>query len=192
MIRNALEIKERHLSYVPRLEPRELADISGVVVHCTELPDLETAREYGERIAHGGTRTGNSGHYYVDRDGHTECWVPPERIAHHVRGRNRETVGIELVNLGRFPDWFHSGRQAMEDPYPDAQITALQSLIAQLRSDLPALEWVAGHEELDTGHVPASDDASQLVRRKLDPGPMFPWAALDRCGLRRGAPDPTD
>lgn len=183
-----LDIVERHLSYVDRLEPRDPADIRLLVVHCTELPDLDTAREYGERIVHAGTRTGNSGHFYVDRDGRAECWVPPERIAHHVRGHNRESIGVELVNLGRFPDWFHSARQRMTEPYPDPQLRALLGLLEHLRSQLPSLAWVAGHEDLDTGHVPASDDASVLVRRKLDPGPMFPWAALDGCGLRRGVP----
>lgn len=190
MSRAAPEITERPLSYVPRLEPRDIGEIRGLVVHCTELPDLEAAREYGERIVHAGTRTGNSGHYYVDRDGQIECWVPPGRIAHHVRGYNRGTVGIELVNLGRFPDWFHSQKQQMTEPYPAEQVEALGALIAVLRTRLPGLEWIAGHEELDAGHVPASDDASHLVRRKLDPGPMFPWRALDGCGLRRGAAEP--
>ena len=182
------DIAERLLPYVERLEPRDVADVRLLVVHCTELPDLDTAREYGERIAHPGTRTGNSGHFYVDRDGRVECWVPPERIAHHVRGRNRDSVGVELVNLGRYPDWFHSARQQMTEPYPAPQLQALLDLVEYLRGQLPSLSWMAGHEELDAGHVPASDDPSLLVRRKLDPGPMFPWAALDGCGLRRGVP----
>ena len=39
----------------------------------------------------------------------------------------------------------------------------------------PSLQWIAGHEQLDTARVPASDDASIEVSRKLDPGPLFPW-----------------
>ena len=41
-----------HLPYVPRLDKRPLDRIDLVVVHCTELPDIATAREYGERIHH--------------------------------------------------------------------------------------------------------------------------------------------
>ena len=41
-----------------------------------------------------------------------------------------------------------------------------------------ALRWIAGHEELDTGEVAASDDPAIRVRRKRDPGPRFPWPRI--------------
>jgi len=50
------------LPYEERLESRPSARIDLVVVHCTELPDLATAREYGERELHA-SGTGNSGHH---------------------------------------------------------------------------------------------------------------------------------
>ena len=37
------------LPYERLLAQRKPADIDLVVIHCTELPDLATAREYGER-----------------------------------------------------------------------------------------------------------------------------------------------
>ena len=43
-------------------------DVDLVVIHCTELPDLAIAREYGERVLHD-NGSGNSGHFYIDRDG---------------------------------------------------------------------------------------------------------------------------
>jgi N-acetylmuramoyl-L-alanine amidase len=46
-----------------------------VVIHCTELPDLAIAREYGERALYD-NGTGNSGHYYIDRDGAIYRYVP--------------------------------------------------------------------------------------------------------------------
>ena len=64
----ALDLRAWPLPYEERLEPRQLADIDLVVIHCTELPDLAMAREYGERL-HYEVGTGNSGHYYIDRDG---------------------------------------------------------------------------------------------------------------------------
>ena len=68
--------------------------------------------------------TGASGHWYIDRDGTIVEYVPAGRVAHHVRGHNAQSVGIELVNTGRFPDWYGSRHQAMDEPYTDAQIAA--------------------------------------------------------------------
>lgn len=87
-------IADRPLPYVDLLAARPLAAVGRVVLHCTELPDLAMARVWGERVVHP-SGTGNSGHYYVDRDGAIECWVPPERTAHHVRGHNADSIGIE-------------------------------------------------------------------------------------------------
>lgn len=170
-----LDILDRPLPYVGHLASRDPADVRVVVIHCTELPDLATAREYGERVLYPDAGTGAAGHWYVDRDGRIECWVPPERVAHHVRGHNRDSVGIELVNLGRYPDWYDSRRQAMTEPYPDAQIDALVQLLGHLVARLPNLARIVGHEDLDLERVPASDDPTRSVRRKLDPGPLFPW-----------------
>lgn len=166
------------LPYEELLDARPLRQIDLVVVHCTELPDLATARGFGERVLYPASGTGNSGHWYIDREGRVERWVDPARVAHHVRGFNARSIGVELVNSGRWPDWLDSRRQAMEESYPDAQIEALLSLLATLSVDLPALRWIAGHEDLDTGLVPASDDPAVQVRRKLDPGPLFPWARV--------------
>lgn len=169
------EIHDRPLPYVERLAARALADVRVLVVHCTELPDLAMAREYGERVLYPDAGTGAAGHWYIDRDGRIECWIPPERIANHVRGHNRDSVGVELVNLGRYPDWHDSRRQAMTEPYPDAQIDALVALIGHLAARLPKLQRIVGHEDLDLERIPASDDPTRTVRRKLDPGPLFPW-----------------
>lgn len=182
-------LRARWLPYVDRLAARDPAQIRLVVIHCTELPDLAMAREYGERIVHA-SGTGNSGHYYVDRDGGIEQWVPEDRVAHHVRGLNADSLGIELVNRGRWPDWFDSRRQQPEEPYAQAQVDALVALLAGLRARLPHLAGIAGHDDLDTDLVPASDDPARRVRRKIDPGPRFPWSSvLARARLARIRPD---
>ncbi|MGH8030008.1 MAG: peptidoglycan recognition protein family protein, partial [Arenimonas sp.] len=139
----------RPLPYEERLEQRADAQVDLVVIHCTELPDLDTAREYGERVLHD-SGAGNSGHYYVDRDGGVHLWVHPGRVANHCRGYNPRSIGIELVNVGRFPDWFDSRRQEMTEPYPEAQLQALLALLASLRRSLTSLRFIAGHEDLDT------------------------------------------
>ncbi len=184
------DARKRLLPYVGQLDRRSPDDIDLLVVHCTELPDLETAREYGERILYPQTGTGNSGHYYIDRDGTIELWVPESRIAHHVRAYNPRSIGVELVNTGRYPNWFDSRHQRMQEEYPETQIQALLRLIEGLSCCLPSLRLIAGHDDLDLGFVPSSDDPAARVRRKNDPGELFPWPdVLAACGLGRYQPE---
>lgn len=179
------DIHDQPLPYASKLPERPATAVTRVVIHCTELPDLATAREYGEKVLYD-SGAGNSGHYYIDRDGAVYRYVPGTRIAHHVRGHNADSIGIELVNTGRYPDWFDSRRQTMTEPYPATQIDALRALLAQLREEFPNLREIAGHEDLDTARVPASDDPARTVPRKLDPGPLFPWDAIvPASGLKR-------
>ena len=185
-----LPVHEWPLSYETRLDARAAAQVDLVVIHCTELPDMKTAREYGERV-HYDAGTGNSGHFYIDRDGTVHVFVSPLRTANHTRGYNPRSVGIELVNTGRYPHWFDSRHQAMTEAYTPAQVRALEALLLQLKSELPNLRFIAGHEDLDTAKVSATDDPSQQVWRKRDPGPKFPWdAVLAASGLERLKPQP--
>lgn len=186
----SVQAKPRLLPYASRLDSRDIATIELLVVHCTELPDLEMAREYGEHIHYPDSGTGNSGHYYIDRNGETEVWVPENRIAHHVRGFNERSIGIELVNTGRYPDWLHSGNQNMSEPYPEQQMQALYDLVNALVNHLPGLMFIAGHEDLDSDMVAASDNPEVSVRRKRDPGPLFPWdTIITTTGLKRVFPE---
>lgn len=164
-----------HLPYTGRLDRRRLDDIDLAVIHCTELPDLATAREYGEKIHHAGSQTGNSGHYYIGRSGRVEEWVPPDRVAHHVRGFNERSIGIELDNPGRYPDWYDSRRQAMDEPYTRVQLENLVRLLNVLVNAIPSITKISGHEMLDREQLPSTDLPNVMVRRKLDPGPLFPW-----------------
>ncbi|QDA58014.1 N-acetylmuramoyl-L-alanine amidase [Thermomonas aquatica] len=170
-------IQRQPLPYADALTARDAGQIDLVVIHCTELPDLATAREYGERVLYA-SGTGNSGHYYIDRDGSILEYVDPSRIAHHTRGYNPRSIGIELVNTGRYPHWLDSRRQAMDEAYTEAQVESLISLLGELQARIPSLRLIAGHEDLDLDEVEASDDPSLKVRRKRDPGPQFPWTRV--------------
>lgn len=167
-------IHDHLLPYVDRLARRDAGALDSVVIHCTELPDLAMARAYGEKVLYP-SGTGNSGHYYIDRDGRIERYVPDERVAHHVRGHNERAIGIELVNRGRYPDWLSVAAQRRQELYPAAQVDALLALLEWLRQRHPGLRYLSGHEALDREQVPASDDPSRQVPRKRDPGPGFPW-----------------
>ncbi len=167
-------IDPQPLPYQDSLQVRVPAQIDLVVIHCTELPDLAMARAYGERVLYA-SGSGNSGHFYIDRDGRIVQYVAVDRVAHHVSGYNPRSIGIELVNRGRYPHWLDSRHQAMDEPYPDAQIAALIDLLQHLCQTLPRLQYIAGHEWLDTREEVASDDPDRRVPRKRDPGPLFPW-----------------
>ncbi len=172
-------IHARPLAYEQNLPHRTRATIDLAVIHCTELPDLETARTFGERIHYPHSGCGNSGHIYIDRDGRREQWVALDRVAHHVRGFNERSIGIELVNRGRYPDWLHTDCQNMTETYPQPQIESLMDLLGWLCRTVNTLHWIAGHADLDTEYVPASNDPTVRVRRKLDPGPLFPWRRVN-------------
>lgn len=185
----ALAIRVQPLPYQDRLQARDRATIDLAVIHCTELPTLAMARQFGERILYP-SGTGNSGHYYIDRDGGIAQYVAIDRIAHHVRGHNARAVGIELVNAGRWPHWHDSRHQNMRQPYPAMQIDALVALLHHLQDILPALHWIAGHEDLDRDTLPATDDPNRRIARKRDPGPLFPWPQVLRDSRLQRLPGP--
>lgn len=182
-------INDWPVSYAARLDVRAIADIDLVIMHCTELPDMTLAREYAERMHHIDSQTGNCGHLYVDRDGALHRFVPLTHVAHHCHDWNARSLGIELVNRGRWPNWHDSRHQTFTETYPAEQIAALTHLLQDLRELCPNLTRIAGHEDLDQRLEPASDDASIALPRRRDPGPLFPWPqVIMKCGLDRFMP----
>ncbi|MEW2359828.1 N-acetylmuramoyl-L-alanine amidase [Spirillospora sp. NPDC029432] len=166
-------MEDRPVGWYRELPVRAAGDVTAVVLHATETPDLESAR----RLAEDGTSR-VCGHLYIDRDGAAYRFVPLDRVASHVRGRNTPSIGIELVNSGRYPDHFDSRRQEPSEDFTPAQIATLKDVLRDLRRRFPGLREMVRHSDLDTAVVPASDDPSVLVRRRIDPGPRFPWAAV--------------
>ena len=180
------QIQNWPLPYEERLAERLPSAIDLVVIHCTELPDLAMAREFGERVRYEDRQTGNSGHYYIDRDGSTLRFVNDLRVAHHTFQFNPRSIGIELVNTGRYPNWNDSRHQLMTEPYKAPQIESLLALLKQLRHDYPNLHWIAGHDVLDQRKEASSDNPDLMLPRRIDPGPMFPWnEVVAGSGLQR-------
>lgn len=162
------------LPYNSKLESRNIEDIELIVIHCTELPDIKTARQYGEKI-HYKSGTGNSGHYYISKEGKVYQWIENNRIAHHVKDHNKNSIGIELDNKGRFPNWHDTQSQIMHETYAQIQIDALITLIKKLQKNIPTLKYITGHEDLDTRLIQSNNDPKIHIRRKMDPGHLFPW-----------------
>lgn len=106
-------------------------------------------------------------HYMIGRDGALRRSVPEDEIGHHVFFYSERSIAIELVNDG-------DGR----DPFPAAQLDVLVTLLRDIaRRRGIGRAGVKRHSDLDQGVLPC--DRNQ--RRKVDPGPAFPFeAVLDR------------
>lgn len=132
------------------------------------------ARALGEKVRYL-SGTGNSGHYYIDRDGAIYQFVDDLRIAHHVRRFNSRAIGIEIINVGRYPNWYSEHGQMQSESYTQAQIDAVIVLVNALADQHPSITAIAGHEDVDPDKMVAIDNLNLLIDRKVDPGPFFPW-----------------
>ena len=102
-----------------------------------------------------------SAHFYVRRNGDLWQFVSCDARAWHAgksshRGRdncNDFSIGVELEGLEG-------------DTFETAQYETLQALLAAIAQQYP-VQHVAGHEHIAPG-------------RKIDPGPGFDWAVLQR------------
>ena len=109
-----------------------------------------------------------SAHFLIRRDGRLLQFVSCDDRAWHAgvsewRGRancNDFSIGVELEGTDSVPFTQH-------------QYSRLARLVRYLRAAYPAIEGVAGHDEIAPG-------------RKTDPGPVFDWSRLMReAGLPR-------
>ena len=120
-----------------------------------------------------------SSHYLISDEAPPRIYelVPEGQRAWHAgesawqghRGLNASSIGIEIVNPG--PRWGPEGRAF--ERFPQAQIDLLLPLvrdIVQRHGIRP--DRVLGHSDVQP-------------QRKLDPGPLFPWARLAEAGLVR-------
>ena len=116
-----------------------------------------------------------SAHYLIARDGRIIYLVDELKRAWHAgdsywggnRDLNSSSIGIELDNNGN-------------EPFADAQISALIALLADLKSrwNIPVAN-VLGHGDVAPG-------------RKADPGALFPWLRLAAAGFGLWCDPPFD
>jgi len=171
---NGVTIIDRLLPWYRNLAQRNLRDITAVVLHATEIPQLDAAWDFAmQSVDEDGV--GVCGHLYIDRDGACFRFVPINRVANHARGYNKRSIGIELINSGRYPDHFNSHQQEPGEIFPESQVSALKIVLTALRKMCPSLAELVRHSDIDQEMVPSSDDVNRKVRRRIDPGPKFPW-----------------
>jgi N-acetylmuramoyl-L-alanine amidase len=134
-----------------------------------------------------------SAHFVIDAAGNVTQLVRTDRKAWHAgrsrwgkrEGVNRFSVGIELVNAGLLegsaPGPFTTRIRKDQIPakfvsvvdgrgwhkYATPQIRALLGVIRALKAEYPAIDELVGHEDV-------------APKRKIDPGPAFPWDYVSR------------
>ena len=111
-------------------------------------------------------RRGVSAHYLIGRDGAIYQLVDERARVWHAGESwwggnidlNSSSLGIELDNSGA-------------EPFPNAQITALLALLTDIerRYHIPPANFL-GHSDI-------------APKRKVDPGPYFPWRTLAASGF---------
>lgn len=184
-----LPIKQNHLDYIDKLVVRDTSDLDMVVIHATEQPDWPKSRLFAEKIRYE-SGTGAAGHYYIDRQGNIEQYVPDDRRSNHASGWNSKTLSIELINTGRWPNATHSDFQHWPQEYPTLQIDAMVDLIKLFKSRYPTIKYVQGHGDVDQRLIPSFNDVNAEVHRRLDPGSTFPWDdVVKRIRLIREMPE---
>jgi N-acetylmuramoyl-L-alanine amidase len=143
--------------------------IDMVVIHSTGGPtcDVKTGKPIwvgagtlADNLSHIEAHATLGIHYMIDRDGTLRDSVPEDQLAHHVFRFSGRSIAIELINDG-------DGL----DPFPDAQLAALVSLLRDIqRRRGIQRDGIVRHSDLD--HAPLPCDPTQ--RRKVDPGAAFP------------------
>lgn len=141
-----------------------------IVIHATEQASVQESLDTlrGSNV-HGPV----SAHYLIGRDGALYQLVAEHRRAWHAGGGrwgtitdlNSASIGIELDN---------DGTRDFSEPQFAALLVLLDDLCRRL--DIPRRQ-VIGHADL-------------APRRKMDPGPRFPWRRLAQAGFGRW-PDPS-
>jgi N-acetylmuramoyl-L-alanine amidase len=142
----------------PNRRARKAPSITAIVIHDTGSHSAESAISWLCNTA-----SGVSAHYVIDRDGTIYNVVPDAECAWHagaselfgVSNVNEFSIGIEVVDA--------DDRAA--DPYPTVQLDAVVALTSDLvRRYQITLNHIVGHADVAVPH-----------RRKIDPGPDFPW-----------------
>lgn len=133
-------------------------------------------------------KPGSSAHFVVDRNGDVYqisdtgvvTWHAGESLWRGIQFLNSHSIGIEIANYGywrpgispktqtaaKAAGWLEAvhkngGPTRFWEPYPEAQMVAVERLTAWILETHPTIKEIVGHDDIAPG-------------RKTDPGPAFP------------------
>ncbi|MCL2845220.1 MAG: N-acetylmuramoyl-L-alanine amidase [Chitinivibrionia bacterium] len=116
-----------------------------------------------------------SAHYIIDRNGKIYNLVPEDKKAWHAGisrmpapdnrdGVNDFSIGIELI-----------GNE--EEPFEEAQYSALNFLLSDIKKRLNTVKNIVGHQHIATQELV---DLGLRKDVKWDPGKMFDWGKIKK------------
>lgn len=159
-----------------------------VVVHWTEIPDLEKSFNafYENKLPDWRPDLKNTGflnvsaQFLIDRDGTVYRLMPENTMARHVIGLNHCAIGIE--NVG--------GTE--ETPLTGEQLRSNVRLIKYLKKKYPAIRYVIGHYEytLFEDHPLWLEKDKTYRTTKTDPGLEFMTSIRNKTKKYRWEPVP--
>jgi len=124
--------------------------IRRIFIHCTATPPDWMAGHNNQdrlealRLMH--LRRGWSDigyHYVIMRDGTVMKGRPVEKVGAHVRGHNRDSIGIALMG-----GWKANANDAFEVHFTPEQDKALRELLRDLKKRFPSIRGILGHNEV--------------------------------------------
>jgi len=135
-----------------QIEPEQLKQlVKRVILHHTGSTTFKgTYQTLQER--------GLSVHYVIDTDGSVYYLVNESKKANHAEDNNDDSIGIEIVNLGK-----------QSTPYTNAQYESIKKLITEITQRWPNIKYDDAHI---LGHFQVSSSG------KWDPSPTFEWAKI--------------
>ena len=147
----------------PNFDFKTKRTIKYIIIHYTGMKNQAVAiKRLQSKVAK------VSCHYLVSKTGKIYQMVKDYNVAWHAgkskwgkdENLNKNSIGIELVNKG-------------SENYPNAQIKSLIYLLKKLRAQYKIKpQNLLGHEDV-------------APKRKVDPGPLFPWSLLFNQGLSK-------
>ncbi len=127
-----------------------MRDINKIILHCTATPEGREVSAATIKKWHTDKGWSDIGyHYVVGLKGNVELGRPVERQGAHVRGKNKDSIGISYVGGC-------DSKMNPKDTRTEDQVLALDELIANLMDKYPG-STLHGHNEFSAKACPSFD-----------------------------------